>query len=672
MVPRHALRSTPALLAALLAACGGSSPDAPTSEAVAADLAALERQVARLEDSKAIKRLQRAYGYYVDKGMGASIGNLFSDRGDASVEIGGSGVYIGKESISEFYADAAPPLSEGQLFNHMVLQGVVHVAEDGLTAQGRWRGLIQTGMHGESADWAEGPYENTYVREDGVWKFHTVRWYPVVMAPYDPGWHLEPRSMPGPSAENPPDAPPSDDYAPFPAGRLPPYHFENPVTGPQPAAAQAPEAGPVPNLAEAWQRLAAVETRAARVDDVNAIEKLQRVYGYYTDKMLWDDVVDLFAEDGTLEVGPSGVYAGHSSIRDYLYSLSGGQVGPIEGELYEHMQLQPIVTVAPDGRTARARWRAFMQLGRAGSGSGGTWGDGVYENAYVREDGVWKISSLRFDPTFLAPYEGGWRLASPEMVDDYAMGRGVDPDSGPTREYAAYPAVHVTPFHYDGAEVGAVAAPELPAAADPPDGAEVLEAAVAEAASRVERLADVDALENLSGIYGFYVDMSMHDDVADLFHEDGVVEILGRGVFEGLDRVREYMHNLGPVGPRPGRLFNHMHLQPVITIAPDGMSAQARSRLFVMFGILGTNAQYGAGIYENDFIKEDGVWKLDYLHGYQTFYTLYEEGWAERASAIFAPYPQLPPDRPQSVAYDPYPAAFVPPFHYSNPVTGVE
>jgi hypothetical protein len=27
-------------------------------------------------------------------------------------------------------------------------------------------------------------------------------------------------------------------------------------------------------------------------------------------------------------------------------------------------------------------------------------------------------------------------------------------------------------------------------------------------------------------------------------------------------------------------------------------------------------------------------------------------------------------DRPQSVPYDPYPAAFVPPFHYRNPVSG--
>ncbi|HZF31590.1 MAG TPA: nuclear transport factor 2 family protein [Gammaproteobacteria bacterium] len=199
-----------------------------------------------------------------------------------------------------------------------------------------------------------------------------------------------------------------------------------------------------------------------------------------------------------------------------------------------------------------------------------------------------------------------------------------------------------------------------------------LESAVAAAKAKVERLKDFDELENLAGVYGHYVDKSRHDDVADLFAPAGVVEILGRGVFIGQDRVREYMHNLTPgnVGPRDGSLFNHMHLQPVIHVAEDGKTAFARSRLFVMFGIVNANAQWGDGIYENVFVKQDGIWKLDYLHGYQTFYTNYEEGWAKKASAIFAPYDRLPPDRAQSVPYSPYPSAFVPPFHYRNPVSG--
>lgn len=197
-----------------------------------------------------------------------------------------------------------------------------------------------------------------------------------------------------------------------------------------------------------------------------------------------------------------------------------------------------------------------------------------------------------------------------------------------------------------------------------------LEQAVEAARVELERLRDFEEIENLHSIYGFYVDKSRHDDVADLFRRDSVYELLGRGVFIGQDRIREYQHNFGPVGPRQGSLFNHMVLQPVIDVSPDGRSAHVRSRNLVMFGIHETNAQWGGAIYENTLIKEDGVWKFDYVHAYQTFYTVYEDGWARRASPIFAPYDRLPPDRPQSVQYDPYPAAFVPPFHYVNPVSG--
>jgi len=204
-----------------------------------------------------------------------------------------------------------------------------------------------------------------------------------------------------------------------------------------------------------------------------------------------------------------------------------------------------------------------------------------------------------------------------------------------------------------------------------------LESAVAAANGEVQRLKDVDDLENLAGAYGHYVDKSRHDDVADLFTADGVVEILGRGVYLGQPRVREYMRNLSPgfIGPRDGALFNHFHEQPVVDVAADGKTAYMRSRLFVMFGLTNpnpdrANAQLGDGVYENVVVKEGGIWKFKYLHVYQTFYTNYEDGWAKKASAIFAPYERLPPDRPQSVAYSPYPAAFVPPFHYRNPVSG--
>ncbi len=458
-------------LCALLLAAGGGAQEAPDAtarlSALEAELATLEHDLGLLEDTKAIKRLQRAYGYYVDKKLSRDIGALFADDPATTAELGGSGVYVGRARIAELYDRiiGGTGLEQGELFNHMILQGVVHVAPDGLTAKGRWRALIQIGQHGESAVWAEGPYENEYVKEDGVWKFSKVHWYQTFSAPYSPGWHKAPQPMEPPLADFPPDRPPSVVYQSYPAVHQPPYHYRNPVSGrcePQvcvdtdsergTAPARAPEPGPgqgaASRAAGARARLAAVEARATRVADVNAIQNLQGSYGYYTDKMLWDEVVDLFAEDGTIEIGPSGVYVGKDSIRRYLTSLSGGNQGPLEGVLNDHFQLQPIVTVADDGMTANGRWRLFLMTGVSGSGSGGNWGEGVYENEYVKENGVWKIRKLHWFANFVAPYEGGWLDADPKAIEDFAMGRGVTPDRPSSVAYEPYPGAFVPPFHY--------------------------------------------------------------------------------------------------------------------------------------------------------------------------------------------------------------------------------
>jgi hypothetical protein len=87
-------------------------------------------------------------------------------------------------------------------------------------------------------------------------------------------------------------------------------------------------------------------------------------------------------------------------------------------------------------------------LGVYGSGSGGSWGEGTYENEYAKQNGVWKIKKLHWYTTFIAPYEGGWVNASKKLVDDYALGRGVTPDRPPSEVYDSYPGVYVPPFHY--------------------------------------------------------------------------------------------------------------------------------------------------------------------------------------------------------------------------------
>ncbi|MBO9604148.1 MAG: nuclear transport factor 2 family protein, partial [Novosphingobium sp.] len=101
----------------------------------------------------------------------------------------------------------------------------------------------------------------------------------------------------------------------------------------------------------------ALTLRVQKLEGARAVKKLQRAFGYYVDRGLWGDASDLFADNGTIEIGIDGVYQGKDRIREYLKRLHGGQEGLIYGQLNEWVTLQPAISVSPDGRTATARWR---------------------------------------------------------------------------------------------------------------------------------------------------------------------------------------------------------------------------------------------------------------------------------------------------------------------------
>jgi hypothetical protein len=196
-----------------------------------AKLASLQREINLIEDHKAIERLQQMWGHYVSEGMAREAAALFSDSPVASIEYAQQGVYLGRARIEAFLKAGGAKLAPGELRETPVMQPVITVAADGLSARARWRSLVMGGVHGQDGRWQEGPYENEYVKENGSWKIAKLHWYVTVTGSYDQGWHKQPYPIAGPLKELPPDRPPSQVYDSFPTFFLPPFHFLNPVSG---------------------------------------------------------------------------------------------------------------------------------------------------------------------------------------------------------------------------------------------------------------------------------------------------------------------------------------------------------------------------------------------------------------------------------------------------------
>jgi len=210
---------------------------------------------------------------------------------------------------------------------------------------------------------------------------------------------------------------------------------------PAPAPAQPAEE------AALQARIVELAGRAQALADVSAIKKLQRIYGFYLDAGRWDEAASLFAKEGSLEIGDDGVFVGPRRIGAYLSARRGGDDRLVYGQLNIHMQLQPVIHVAADGRTARGRWRDFGLEGEYRHSA--SWGDGVYENEYVKEAGVWKIARLRLYTNFVAPYEGGWTKLKPAPADwSTPASRALGPDRPSSAETRPFPEVFVPPFHY--------------------------------------------------------------------------------------------------------------------------------------------------------------------------------------------------------------------------------
>jgi hypothetical protein len=142
-----------------------------------------------------------------------------------------------------------------------------------------------------------------------------------------------------------------------------------------------------------------IEEKLRILLDIEEIKKLQAYYVSRINPPKWDEIKGCFAKDAVFDT-----YAGRVRGIELVEKILTENISQIHKGQFAVFIVQPIIEV--DGDKARASWglvellpdnlkMPFMQ------GDPPKWVYGPYDMEYVREDGKWKISYLKWRSNIL-------------------------------------------------------------------------------------------------------------------------------------------------------------------------------------------------------------------------------------------------------------------------------
>ena len=235
----------------------------------------------------------------------------------------------------------------------------------------------------------------------------------------------------------------------------------------------------------------------------------------------------------------------------------------------------------------------------------------MFDNRFVKVEGVWRIYEMRVYPVMNTDYYQGW-AKSKLAVSAPTMGHM---PTHPTP--AADVAEGVVPafFAVNPATGKRVAYPAgthavandllLPAIAKAPDYPVLT---IAEANHQLDIAKAYDATVNVSNGFANYIDDLRGDLIAKSFASTGMREKVDLGFYIGPERIlKAELLKVGQTRRRTS-IPIHLRLQPVVFVAPDAKSTTLRTRLFSMSTSLSHAGTFGSGMYPNDgAVLENGV-----------------------------------------------------------------
>ena len=194
---------------------------------------------------------------------------------------------------------------------------------------------------------------------------------------------------------------------------------------------------------------------------------------------------------------------------------------------------------------------------------------------------------------------------------------------------------------------------------------------------------DMQEIQALMARYIYYLEMDMgqdrvYDDLFSHTDPDVRVEIMDSGAYIGQEHVKRAMYTMGrrvdkkgnpiPEGgagvadssvDRANPLLTITISTPYVVVSEDGTHAWGQWHLFGPHsnrvfnpetGVKQETAFWMVGKYDNEFVKEDGVWKFQKLRPICWLRTPYNKSWLEVPDCRRTPSPYYPPDEPRRVS----------------------
>jgi hypothetical protein len=160
---------------------------------------------------------------------------------------------------------------------------------------------------------------------------------------------------------------------------------------------------------------------------------------------------------------------------------------------------------------------------------------------------------------------------------------------------------------------------------------------------RIRVLEDIEAIKKLKATYCYLCDAGLtdpknRDELVSHFTGDATVDFgLGpESRFQGMEGLKTFFGTVVAMGVT---FCMHMVHNPIIEVKGD----RATGRWYYEAPTTDTatgKAQWMAGTYEEEYVRENGEWKFAFIGTRWKYITPYDEGWAKNPGALLAMVPK--------------------------------